>query len=239
MSILHVVRHGQASFFSEDYDRLSELGRRQSRLLGEYWVRQGYHFDRAIAGPKKRHRDTALETARAFADARIPFPELETMAGFDEFQADQLVAHSVSELSTQYEHVRRLHETYAAAEEQGERKRSFQKFMEAVTVLWARADFESPALEPWAGFSARVYAAIDQIIAASASGSRVAVFTSGGPASVAVQRALDMAPDKTLELIWTLRNAAEVEFLYTGNRFTLSTFNSAPHLPTQDLWTFR
>jgi len=239
MSTLYFVRHGQASFFSDDYDQLSPLGERQSRLLGEYWLRHGLRFDRVIIGPRKRHRDTAAQVAAAYAAAGVALPEAEVMAGLDEFQADALVAHSVSELSRQYVHVRRLHEAYAAAEDQHGKRREFQKFMEAVTLMWARADFDSPEVEPWAGFCARVCAALDAIIAQSASGSKVAVFSSGGPAAVAVQRALDTAPERTLELIWTLRNAALAEFFYTANRFTLSAFNTAPHLETQDLWTYR
>jgi len=31
---IYLVRHGQASFGAEDYDELSDLGARQSRLLG-------------------------------------------------------------------------------------------------------------------------------------------------------------------------------------------------------------
>ena len=39
---LLLIRHGQASFGASDYDRLSPLGQRQSRLLGEYFRRIGY-----------------------------------------------------------------------------------------------------------------------------------------------------------------------------------------------------
>ena len=45
MSFLTLVRHGQADFFAEDYDQLTALGEQQAQLLGEYWVRQGQHFD--------------------------------------------------------------------------------------------------------------------------------------------------------------------------------------------------
>lgn len=238
MSTLYVVRHGQASFLSDDYDRLSELGHRQARLLGEYCVRHGFLFDRAITGPRRRHRETAAGVMEVFSEAGIAFPELETAPAFDEFQADELVAHSVAELRGQYAHVRELHEAYLCAQATGDRRRGFQKFMEAVTLLWARGDFESPTVEPWAGFCRRVYAGLDEIVDASASGSRVIVFTSGGPAAVCVQRALEVAPEKTLELIWTLRNGALVEFLYTAKRLTLSAFNSAPHL-NKEHWTYR
>ena len=41
MSVLYVVRHGQASFFTDNYDQLSPKGVEQSRLLGKYWKKSG------------------------------------------------------------------------------------------------------------------------------------------------------------------------------------------------------
>ena len=58
MSTLHLVRHGQASFGADDYDRLSELGWRQSRRLGEYWKGKGQQFDQIIMGTLRRHDET-------------------------------------------------------------------------------------------------------------------------------------------------------------------------------------
>ena len=40
MSAIHLVRHGQASFGADDYDLLSALGERQSRVLGQALARQ-------------------------------------------------------------------------------------------------------------------------------------------------------------------------------------------------------
>ena len=37
-----MVRHGQASFGQENYDRLSDKGILQMRALGEYWA--GIHL---------------------------------------------------------------------------------------------------------------------------------------------------------------------------------------------------
>ncbi|MBM3814434.1 MAG: hypothetical protein FJW20_22650 [Acidimicrobiia bacterium] len=65
MSILYVIRHGQASFLSENYDRLSELGERQSRLLGEHWLSRGRRFDQVYYGPCERQIRTGGEVAGA------------------------------------------------------------------------------------------------------------------------------------------------------------------------------
>jgi broad specificity phosphatase PhoE len=58
MAELILVRHGQASFGAENYDKLSELGWRQSRWLGEYFAERGASFDRVIRGSLRRHDET-------------------------------------------------------------------------------------------------------------------------------------------------------------------------------------
>ena len=58
MGTLYLVRHGQASFGAEDYDQLSDLGRRQSVRLGEYFASRAVRFDGLIAGTLRRHKQT-------------------------------------------------------------------------------------------------------------------------------------------------------------------------------------
>jgi broad specificity phosphatase PhoE len=40
MGILFLVRHAQASFLEQNYDKLSALGEAQACHLGEYWARR-------------------------------------------------------------------------------------------------------------------------------------------------------------------------------------------------------
>ena len=40
MAEILMVRHGQAAFGTDDYDRLTEVGWEQSRLLGDYFARR-------------------------------------------------------------------------------------------------------------------------------------------------------------------------------------------------------
>jgi len=62
MGQLYLVRHGQAnsSATSEaDYDRLSDLGHRQAKLLGEWMRAHEDPFDLTLSGTMRRHRETA------------------------------------------------------------------------------------------------------------------------------------------------------------------------------------
>ena len=46
MTSIYLVRHGQASFGKKDYDNLSEIGEKQSFLLGEHFKKLKLNFDK-------------------------------------------------------------------------------------------------------------------------------------------------------------------------------------------------
>ena len=66
MALLTLVRHGQASFLQDNYDKLSERGELQSRILGEYWLRTGAAFDQVYYGPACRHLRTGEIVAEVY-----------------------------------------------------------------------------------------------------------------------------------------------------------------------------
>ena len=92
MSDLYVVRHGQASFLSDDYDQLSELGVRQAMALGERWLDMGVRPDRVLSGSLRRQRDTASAIARVFAERDVPWPDTHVHEGLNEYPAEEIVA---------------------------------------------------------------------------------------------------------------------------------------------------
>lgn len=59
MGSIYVVRHGQAAFGTDDYDRLTEIGFAQSRLLGSYFAARKIHFDAVFTGTLRRQSETA------------------------------------------------------------------------------------------------------------------------------------------------------------------------------------
>ncbi|HEX8117998.1 MAG TPA: histidine phosphatase family protein, partial [Pyrinomonadaceae bacterium] len=84
MSNVYFIRHGQAGT-RDEYDSLSDLGRRQARLLGEYLVSQGVEFAGAYAGGLRRQQQTCAEVAAAYKEAGRDFPAPTIDAGWDEF----------------------------------------------------------------------------------------------------------------------------------------------------------
>jgi len=125
------------------------------------------------------------------------------------------------------------------ADDPHERRRTFERLYQAVTLRWVRGEIAHEDVESWSKFAARVNRSIDGMVATAPRGSRYVAFTSGGPAAVAVGRALGLTPEKTLGLVMTLRNASLVEFWFSGDRFSLSAYNDLPHLPNPSDWTYR
>lgn len=65
MSVVLLVRHGQATFGLGTYDRLSEHGELQAQRVAEVLLKRGVKVDRVLAGDQERQRDTAHAIATA------------------------------------------------------------------------------------------------------------------------------------------------------------------------------
>ena len=75
MSKLYFFRHAQASFMSDNYDKLSGHGEKQSEELGKYLVKKGFHFDKIFVGPLERQKKTFEIVAGVFSKNKMMVPE--------------------------------------------------------------------------------------------------------------------------------------------------------------------
>ena len=53
------------------------------------------------------------------------------------------------------------------------------------------------------------------------------------------RQALELAPLSAIEFVWLSRNGSFSEFLFSGERFSMHSFNSIPHLDDRRLLTYR
>ena len=239
MGRLILVRHAQASFLSQNYDRLSALGETQARLLGEYWAQRNAVFDRVCSGPAFRHRQTAQRVGEAFQRAGRRFPSPVIVEEFDEFQGESVLSESLPQLLANDARIRELYEAMQSSIDEATKRANFQRLFEAVISMWVSGEITPRHVEPWQEFCARVNRGLTEFLAQSRKGEIAAIFTSGGPVSVAVQRALHLSAPDTLRVAWMPRNCSFSEFLFSDGRFMLSSFNSFPHLDDESLLTYR
>lgn len=247
---VHLIRHGQAAFGAADYDRLSDLGREQSRLLGAALAPLAGEGDLAICGGMRRHRETAEECLAAMSvrdDTPAVARASASRAGergigrnaptcderWNEFDHVQILARHRPEYA---DHARLSADLRA----QSDPHRAFQTLFAAAMQRWAGGEFDGDYDEPWPAFRARCAAAL-QAAAAQAGGARnVWIFTSGGPIAAVVQSLLDAPDAQALRLSWTLVNASHTQVHAARGGLRLSTFNGHAHLHARDgLITYR
>jgi broad specificity phosphatase PhoE len=239
MGILFLVRHAQASFLGQNYDKLSKLGEVQSRLLGDYWAQRGIVFDRICVGPRVRQKDTVKFVSDSYHRLGLTFPAPLVLPEFDEYQGEAVLERSLPGLLEKDGGIRELHAAFQSSFETAQRRATFQKLFEAVIGKWICGEICPHGIEPWKEFCSRVNSGLAKCLSAGGRGERVAIFTSGGPIAIAMQRALQLSPESTLKVSWMSRNSSWSEFLYAGDRFTLSSFNSHGHLGDPEMLTYR
>lgn len=209
MGTLVLIRHAQASFGTDDYDRLSPLGHQQARWLAEYFDRHGLVFDRVVRGALRRHR----ETAQALAALGVcPAPE-------EDPRWDEM-------------HYSPLAEEYRAATGVPDRmgRKEFLHHFPRVFCAWAEGRLGADA-ESFGAFTARVNAALD---AAAAAEGAVLVVTSGGVIGVVLSRVLGLDPRATADLLLNIHNASIHRLLLEDGQLRLVLFNASPHFDPTD-----
>ncbi|MGH8457934.1 MAG: histidine phosphatase family protein [Nevskiales bacterium] len=222
MTTIYLLRHGQASFGSHNYDQLSELGQRQSQILGGHLQGLGLRFDAIFSGSLARQQDTARHACAQLAGE---LPALETDPAFNEYDADGLFRAYLPRV------LREDPALAAAYQKLSQDRRLFQQAFIGVTRLWVEgATPEHGELEPWKTFEARVQDGLRRLNAAHGKDAQVAVFTSGGVIAAGTAAALELSPQRTLHLNWGIYNASITELKFRRSGPFLLGFNNITHL---------
>lgn len=239
MAEMILVRHGQASAFSDDYDRLSELGHRQARVLGDFWVDNGIELDAVVVGSLRRHRETLSGVQDAYRAAGKRFPEPQEDAGWNEYDAHTAMKRLAPELGERDPVFGKLITAALENLEGPDRDRHFQRAFEAFMAAWVAGDIADDEVETFAQFHQRVAEARSRVLGQSGIG-KVAVFTSGGPIGTAVQLTMQAPVSQFLALNSRVRNASLTHLLFSKARVSLDQFNLVHHLEDHDgMVTFR
>lgn len=216
MSLLTLVRHGQAQPFEEDSDRLTELGTRQVYALGAYWTGRRAMWTEAWSGTLERQLKTAEAVASCYRKAGFDFPIIRQSESFNEYSVPipQEALHRVRLVPAD------------------QRNRVFQLAMEEAMSGWKKTP-------EFVAFHQRVTEGLKRLVDDKPSQSRIVVFTSGGPIGVAVQSVLCAPAQQAIEINWRLRNSSLTDFIFSAGRISLDCFNVTPHLISDALQSFR
>jgi broad specificity phosphatase PhoE len=211
MGTLYMVRHGQASFGADDYDQLSELGRKQSVRLGEWFAHKGVHFDGLVAGTLRRHK----QTLQGILEGMDHAGEHLEWDGLDEYDAQAVIAS--------------VHPDKLEKPTTPEMYRHHFRLLRDGLARWMQGETQPAGMPRYEQFVAGVAGALDHV-RANHYGQNVLMVTSGGPISTAVGHVLGTSPETTIELNLRIRNTSITEFAFTPKRQMLVMYNAIPHL---------
>ncbi len=224
MAELLLVRHAQAAFGTDDYDRLTDLGHQQARWLGEYFCERDIHFDRVVIGSLRRHR----ETLEGIAAGGTVVPAARQDSRLDEYDPDRLVSAHLAALRNDRAGV----PDTDPADGPATRKAHFRLLRDALTA-WTLGRVDASEHRPFREFQEAAYAAFEEARSGRPDPvDRVLVVSSGGPISSIVAHHLEMPAASFVALNLQVRNSGFCEFRFGARSAQLISFNNVPHLDT-------
>lgn len=224
MAEILIVRHGQASFGTDNYDQLSALGFEQARILGNYLFNSGVVFDRVYSGTLERQIQTAETVLQVFLDKGKRVPELIRDPRWNELQTEEQVsiyAPLIAEAKPEFAPL---------LEDAFNNKKSFQKLVRATFDFWVEHPELGGQLETWLQADARVAQALAQVHADNGSGTTAGIFSSGGIIAVLTAQLLNLPSTGVYPLFEKVINTSITRLLSNTSKVSLSTFNEYSYL---------
>jgi broad specificity phosphatase PhoE len=218
---IFVVRHGQAAFGTDHYDRLTDLGVAQARLLGSYFGRRQIRFDAVFTGTLRRQIETAQGIFEGHPELRAS-PVQETFPGLDEYKPEAIMMALTGSFPAP---------ALAAARRDPVVVREHFRVLREALLAWAEGRTQPEGMPVWQVFQDGAVAALVEARQRFPDGN-VLIVSSGGPIAAIVAATLNAPPATAVELNLRIRNSSLTEFAATPRRHNLVSFNGLPHLDT-------
>lgn len=204
MPAIVLLRHGQASFGSADYDQLSDLGREQAAVAGRELALRGLRSPVLVSGALSRQRETAMIAGAEFGT------ELSVIdSRFDEFDAHGAVE----------EHLGRAGATT------GMTSAEFQTHLDQAMAQWmAEGD------PVWTVFAAEALAGLSELAQSLPRGTDAVVVTSAGVTAALVGALLHAGPEGVISMNRVSINASMSTVVSGSRGLSVISFNDHAHL---------
>jgi len=222
MGRLYLIRHGQASLGSENYDQLSKLGKQQARLLGEYFKLNKIHFDQVLCGSQVRHQESAQHFL--LANQTTTDNPLLILKQFNEFNFEAIIQAYLG-----------INPEQTLTQFKGP---GLFQLLKKSLLSWSQGELNLGEDESWEDFQHRLSQGLSQI-QSEFHQQDILLFTSGGPISHLVSQVLNTPKKTCIDLNLQIQNSSVTQFLITQESVTLHSFNELAHLQAPDRMSLR
>jgi len=204
MPVIYLLRHGQASFGTDDYDVLSELGRRQADIAGQELARRAVRSPVVVSGSLRRQIDTADIAAKTLSVSPTGID-----SRFNEFDAHAAVNAYLGD----------------SAATQGMPSKEFQQHLDAFMTDWMNSGSSQ-----WRDFSDGAFTALTELSEGLPSGSDAVVATSAGVIAVLAGRLLGADAQGVISMNRVSVNASITTVVAGSRGLSLISFNDHAHV---------
>lgn len=215
MSLIVLVRHGQASWGQADYDVLSGHGHVQARTLGTALRTAGFAPSRMLSGTMRRHVDTAAGLQAGLGSEL----SAEVVPGLEEFDHVDVFAESLA-----------ADGSLPDIDEQG-----MEEMFDQGLHRWISADGSRTYRETYVQFRTRVREAFDGLRGGLEPDDKAVVVTSGGVIAAVVCDLLGVDAERWPVLAAPIVNSSTSKVLVRNGQSMLLSFNEHGHLATEDI----
>lgn len=222
MSELFLIRHGQASFGAKNYDKLSEKGVAQSKILGQHFSAMEVTFDAIYCGQMERQKNTAKAVIDVYKSKETPIPGPYIDAAFNEYDSKAIWD---AQTKMMLKDDPKLLDAMNM-----DNKKAFQKIFSKVVERWISGEFNTKGVMPWRHFKKQVTHGLETIVQKWCSSKKIAIFSSAGAICAAIQKVLTLSDAKTIDLSWQVMNTSVTRMTYNSKKISLSGFNNITHL---------
>jgi len=241
MTNIYLVRHGQASFGEDDYDKLSEKGIQQAIFLGKHWQQLSKNKvkknapklnEKFYAGSLLRHEQTAEYFFNGLENNK-PI-SITTHAGFNELDHVDVLTQcnpqwrSFQAMSTDIEK--------HAGKSKKELNQLFKQAFTQAMKRWVSGDFDSEYQETWFEFKQRCIDSLQDVINQQHTKNDneklqdIVIFTSGGVIGVIVAQILNIENQEALTISQQLVNSGVTKLVSTKQGLRVNCLNNYSHL---------
>ncbi len=219
MGVVYLIRHGQASLRSSNYDQLSEKGELQARITGKSFRNRIEDIDRIELGSLQRHAQTLEHFTSKFRTTanKIVVPD------WNEYNHKDIIQQYNPRYSS------RMYLTFDIIKKMNP-KRDFLLMMNKSMDRWMSGKYDDEYVESWKVFKNRCVNALHNLLESLMDEEVALVFTSGGVKSAIVQHLMNLPDNYFMELNTKFVNCGVTKIVQTKNGTFVSTFNDYAHL---------
>lgn len=223
-------------FLTDDYDRLSDLGKQQAELVGRSLAAEQLVPTHIFVGALQRQQQT-LAGIQKYVGETVDVVQDPLL---NEFPFEAMLQVQTERFRGRNRVVDAILEALQGDLERDERIREVQRLLEFSIDDWVQNDREDRAagIPAWREFVAGVQRFLSSLQRQMPSGSTVLAVTSGGVIAALTQTVLEAPILSAARLGWRVNNASITQMTFTQKRVSLDGFNRIGHL-TSDMRTYR